>query len=242
MRHAPHLSAADIEEQRSKTAIHLRAAVCDGDPTVGSGSVYPLQQSEFEYDFVKDSKGKYIDVPPHWKRIGGLDVGHNVTAFLSMAHDTDNDVVYVVDEYFAEQQAPAVIVAGIKARVKNKRIPIMIDPASGGKSQVDGRQLLVEYRKAGLDVRPADNAVEAGIFECWGRLSTGRLKVFRHCTRLFKEFGLYQRNITGDVKKKHDHGMDAMRYAVMGLKQAKLIYQDSSPSYVHTNPYSWNTP
>jgi len=230
MKHAAHLSKAAIDEARDKTPPHLRAAVIDGDPTMGSGNVYQVLRSDIEIDYVKDSKGKYIEVPAHWKRIGGLDVGHNVTAFLAAAHDTDNDVVYITDEFFAEQQPPAVIVSGIRHR-KGDKYPIMIDPASKGRSQVDGRQLIVEYRKEKLDVRPADNAVEAGIHAVWERLSTGRLKIFKHCTRTFKEYELYQRDINGNIVKKHDHGMDALRYLVMGLKQAKLIYQtDKSPS------------
>lgn len=241
MKHAPHLSKAAIDEARDKTPPHLRPAVIDGDPTMGSGNVYQVLRTDVEYDYIRDSKGKYLEVPAHWKRIGGLDVGHNVTAFLSGAWDTDNDVVYIVDEFFAEQQPPAVIVSGIKQRLKNHRVPIMIDPASKGRSQVDGRQLIVEYRKERLDVRPADNAVEAGIHACWERLSTGRLKIFKHCTRLFKEYELYQRDINGNVVKKHDHGMDAMRYLVMGLKtNAKLLYQDSRTEMKYVNPYSFD--
>jgi hypothetical protein len=238
MKHAAHVSAEAIAEARDKTPPHLRAAVIDGDPTMGSGNVYQVYRSDIEYDYIKDSKGKYIDVPAHWKRIGGLDVGHNVTAYLSGAYDADNDTLYVIDEFGAEQQPPAVIVAGIKHR-KGHLHPIMIDPASRGRSQVDGRQLIVEYRKEGLNVRPADNAVEAGIHAVWDRLSTGRLKIFKHCTKTFKEYEMYQRDVNGKVVKKNDHFMDALRYLVMGLRHAKLIYQNETPTHNYTNRYQF---
>lgn len=238
MQHAAHLSEEAIAEARDKTPPHLRAAVIDGDPTMGAGNVYQVLRSDIEYDYIKDSKGRYIEVPPHWKRIGGLDVGHNVTAYLSVAYDSDTDTVYVTDEFGAEQQPPAVVVAGIKHR-KGHKHPIMIDPASRGRSQVDGRQLIVEYKKEGLDVRVAQNAVEAGIHAVWERLSTGRLKIFKHCTRTFKEYEMYQRDINGKVVKKNDHFMDALRYAVMGIRQAKLIYQSDTDTTPYRNPYKF---
>lgn len=238
MRHAPHLSAADIEQQRKDTLPHLRAAVIDGNPTMGAGNVYQVPQSDIEYDYIKNSQGKYIEVPAHWKRIGGLDVGRLCTAYVSLAHDPDTDVIYLIDEYVASNADPAVVASAIKHRKGNKH-PIMIDPASKGRSQVDGRRLIVEYRKEGLDCRPAENAVEAGIHACWTRLSTGRLKIFRHCTATLKEYSMYQRDIDGKIVKKNDHLMDAMRYAVMGIRFAKNIYNSSDNIAPYTNPYKF---
>ncbi len=238
MQHAAHLTAEAIAEARDKTPPHLRAAVIDGDPTMGAGNVYQVPRSEIEFDYIKDSKGKYIEVPPHWKRIAGFDVGQ-YTAYVSLAHDTDTDTVYVIDEFGTDGlTAPAVIASAIKHRKGNKH-PIMIDPASKGRSAVDGRQLIAEYRKEGLDVRPADNAVEAGIHAVWERLSTGRLKIFKHCTRILKEYEMYQRDINGKIVKKNDHFMDALRYAVMGIRQAKLIYQRDTETVPYTNPYKF---
>lgn len=238
MKNAPHLSEADIAEQRDKTAPHLRAAVIDGDPTMGSGNVYQVPRSDIEYDYIKNSLGKYIEVPSYWKRIGGLDVGGQ-TAFLSLAYDEDNDTLYVIDEYVAQHQPPAVISSSIRHR-KGDKFPIMIDPASRGRSQIDGKQLIVEYRREKLDVRPADNAVEAGIHACWERFSTGRLKIFKHCVNTLREYEMYQRDLNGKIKKQNDHCMDAMRYAVMGRKMAKLIYQSSDADASYTNKYQFN--
>lgn len=236
MRDAPHLTEEVIAEVEKRTPPHLRAAVIDGDPTMGAGNVYQTPRKEIEYDYIRNSSGKYIPIPLHWKLIGGLDVGFNCTAFVKLAWDTDTDIVYVVDEFGASQSPPAVIASAIKHR-KGDKFPIMIDPASRGRSQVDGKQLIVEYRKEGLDVRPADNAVEAGITACWQRFSTGRLKVFRHCTNLLKEYEMYQRDLNGKVVKKNDHFCDATRYAIMGLKQAKLIYRKEDADHSYTQPY-----
>lgn len=232
MKHAAHISPEAEAEARSKTPEHLRAAVIDGDPTMGAGNVYTVVKKDIQYDYIKDSKGKYIEVPAFWKRIGGLDVGFNCTAFVSLAYDEDTDTAYQIDEFVAHHQPPAVVISGIKHR-KGDKFPIMIDPASAGRSQIDGKQLIVEYRKGGLDVRAADNAVEAGIHAVWERLSTGRLKIFKHCVHTLKEYEMYQRDINGKVVKKNDHCMDSLRYGIQGLKQAKLIYsvKDKAPSY-----------
>lgn len=241
MRDAPHLSAEVIAEVRDKTPIYLRAAVIDGDPTMGAGNVYQVPRSDIEYDYIRNSKGKYIDVPAHWKRIGGLDVGFNCTAFVCLAHDTDSDVVYLIDEYVVHLQPPAVIRQGIKYR-KGDKFPIMIDPAANGRSQTDGKKLILEYRgppNDRIDVRSADNAVEAGIHRVWELLSTGRLKIFKHCTATLKEYEMYHRDINGKVVKKNDHCCDALRYAIMGIRQAKLIYQNNDVTSTYKNPYSF---
>jgi hypothetical protein len=74
------------------------------------------------------------------------------------------------------------------------------------------------YRKEGLRIYPADNAVEAGIYEVWQRLSTGRLKIFKSCSMLTREMGLYHRDKDGKIVKKHDHLLDALRYLIMADK------------------------
>jgi hypothetical protein len=73
-----------------------------------------------------------------------------------------------------------------------------------------------KYVDLGLDLEPADNAVEAGLFEMWQRLSGGRLRVFESLSNWRQEFRLYRRDEKGKVVKEHDHMMDACRYLVNG--------------------------
>jgi hypothetical protein len=61
----------------------------------------------------------------------------------------------------------------------------------------------------------ADNAVEAGLYEVWQRLSTGRLKVFNNLSNFRTEYRMYRRDENGKIVKKNDHLMDAARYLVM---------------------------
>jgi len=229
--HAPHLGEKDIEDMKASTPPHLLDARMNGNPTMGSGNVYPLPRSMIQMN--------PIPIQPFWKKLSGLDVGFRVTAAVFGAYDVDNDIIYIYDEYYGEQQNPASNAAAIRHRT-GKWMPIMIDPASRQRSQVDGTKLIMEYRKEGLDVRPADNAVEAGIFAVWQRLQTGRLKIFSNCQNLLREYETYQRDLDGKIKKVDDHELDATRYLVMGLEHAKFQQtKDPYAGYEYKNPYSF---
>lgn len=118
-------------------------------------------------------------------------------------------------------EAPSVHAAAINA--KGKWIPGVIDPASRSRSQTDGRALYNIYRKdLGLNVKIADNAVDAGIQAQWIRMSTGRLKVFENLQHWLSECRIYRRDENGKIVKKDDHLMDATRYLILsGLSQAR---------------------
>src|ERR1019366_5436850 len=120
---------------------------------------------------------------------------------------------YLYSEYYRGQAEPVVHAAGIRAR--GEWITGVIDPASRGRSQLDGRKLIEEYKALRLKLETANNAVEAGILAVWQRLSTGKLKIFKSLQNTLSEYRLYRRDKDGDVVKEDDHLMDAMRYLVL---------------------------
>lgn len=201
----PHLAAETKAEMLAAYPPHERDARTKGIPALGSGAIYPLAEEELLVD--------PFEIPAYWPRGYGLDVGWNRTAAVWGAHDRTTDTVYLYTEHYRGQAEPAVHAAAIKAR--GDWIPGFIDPASRASSQIDGQQLIVRYRQAGLSVTTAPNGVEAGIFAVWDRLSTGRLKVFRHLSSWRSEYRLYRRDEKGRVVKQHDHIMDATRYLIM---------------------------
>jgi hypothetical protein len=81
-----------------------------------------------------------------------------------------------------------------------------------------GSNLYSYTSNKGLNIILADNTVEAGIFDVYERLTTGRLKVFNTCTKLLEEYRLYRRDEKGKIVKQHDHIMDALRYLVQRLQ------------------------
>lgn len=208
----PHLSKEQKEELWASIPPFQRDARSKGVPQLGAGAIYPVPESEIVVDD--------FDIPAHWPRVFGMDVGWNRTAVVWGALDKESGVVYLYSEYYRGQAEPALHAEAIRARGE---MPGVIDPASRGRAQTDGQQLLGLYRRHGLDVTPANNAVEAGLYEVWQQMSSGRFKVFKSLKNWISEFRLYRRDEKGRVVKDNDHLMDATRYLVVsGLGRAAL--------------------
>ena len=212
----PVLPAEALEEFEKTLAPHQRDARRKGVPSIGSGAVYPVPDDQILCEPFK--------IPKHWFRAYGLDVGWRWTAAAFMALDPEEDVIYVVGEYYESERPAPLHVHGIKSHFP---YPLMgaVDPGSEQRSQVDGRSLMKEYRGLGLELKKANNSVEAGIHVCRTRMETGRLKVFNTCVNWMKEKRLYRRKgdtskggseaSRGKIMKDKDHLMDAMRYGIM---------------------------
>lgn len=208
---APWLTEESKIRMMEATPPHLREARSQGLPSMGSGSIYPIPLEEV---LVQN-----FEIPPHFKRIYGFDVGWNNTAAILLAQDPDDGTVYVTSEYKRGQSEPVVHADAIKRW--GDWIPGEIDPASRGRSQTDGMQLFAQYRQHGLKLHIANNAVEGGIYSVHELLAAGKLKFFKSCLELQKEYITYRRDDKGRIIKDNDHLLDALRYAIMGLHHAK---------------------
>jgi phage terminase large subunit-like protein len=218
----PHLSEAQKTRMLVNCEPHLRESRSKGVPTMGSGVIYPIPEDQIVVDD--------FEIPKHWPRAYGLDVGWNCTAAVFGAIDRDSDIVYLYSLHYQGQQEPSTHVAGINGR--GKRIPGVIDPASRGRSQKDGEQLMEIYTDLGLDISPADNSRESGLYEVHQRLATGRLKVFRSLRPLLGEYRIYRRDERGHIVKEKDHAMDAMRYLIVsGLDIASVFYTEDAEKF-----------
>jgi phage terminase large subunit-like protein len=200
----PHITKSEIERLLSTLPPYQIEARSKGVPSIGEGAIYPVSESLI--------KCEPFELPTHWPRAFGLDVGWNMTACLWRAHDRDTDTIHLYDEYRGEKAPPIIHAESIKSR--GAWIRGVIDPASFGRGQADGEQLIDLYRKLGLDLEPANNRVEPGIQEMFQRMSLGKLKVWSTCRGFWSEFPLYRRK-NGLVVKENDHSLDAARYAVV---------------------------
>lgn len=223
----PHLSEEEKARLFATLPPHQRDARARGIPALGSGAIYPVEESTLLVD--------PFEIPPHYRRAYGMDVGWNCTAAIWGAHDAEQDMLYFYSEYWRGEGEPSLHAGTIRTR--GEWIPGAIDPASRGRSQVDGRQLLQMYVDLGLDLSQADNAVEAGIYRVWTRMVTGRLKVFRPLNRWREEFRRYRRDEKGKVVKEADHLMDASRYLEMEfLNIAKTLPVKQAPKEEFYSP------
>jgi hypothetical protein len=215
----PHLTEDSKKELLASTPDYLKDSRSKGVPSLGSGAVYPIPEEDIKYTLT--------EIPAYFRRSYGMDVGWNATAVVFGAYDADNDIAYIYDAYKRGKAEPAVHSAAIRARYPQGFVlPGAIDPASKGRGQRDGSQLLQLYRREGLRLIEAENAREAGIHEVLSRLSTGRMKIARHLEDLFDEYRLYRRNDKGRiVDDQNDHLLDALRYyAMTGIKIAKPVH------------------
>jgi hypothetical protein len=208
----PHLSAEQTESMLASIPPWQRAMRSTGIPSFGSGAIYPIPEDEI-------TKAPF-PIPDHWPRAFGFDVGWNVNAAVFAALDNATGTVYIYHEVYLGKKEPSIVAEAIKSQ--GAWIPGVIDPASAGSGQKDGKKLIEEYRDGfKLDLEPADNAVVTGLTRVWERLSTGRLKIFSSCTKLLGEYRLYRRDQNGKIVESPDHALDALRYLIMsGLDRA----------------------
>lgn len=210
--HVPHLSEEQKAEELARIQPFQRKARSEGIPTLGAGAIYPVPEEVVLCD--------PFAIPDYYPQCYALDVGWNRTAALWAALDPNTDIAYLYSEHYVGQQEPPMHVSAIRAR--GAWIPGVIDPASRGRGQRDGQRLFKDYVDLGLNLTVSENALEAGIYEVWTRMSTGRLKVFRTLSNWIGEFRFYQRDDKGHVKDgQNDHLMDTTRYIVLsGLARA----------------------
>ena len=209
----PHLDATTKRELLESTPPFLRDARSKGIPSLGAGAIYPIEQAEVQCN--------PFAIPRHWRRGYALDVGWNRTAALWGAQDPADGTLYVYAEHYRGQAESVIHATAIKAR--GAWIKGAIDPASRGRAQTDGEQLMAQYKAHGLILVPANNGVDSGLYECWEKLSFGRVKVFSNLQNFWAEYRLYRRDENGKIVKKFDHLMDTFRYLVMTWDQIAAV-------------------
>lgn len=212
---APWLDKDTIERMKANTPPHLLEARMHGYPSIGSGNVYPVP--------LEDILVKPFDIPAHWKRMYALDVGWNRTACLWAAIDPSDNTIYIYSEYYVGDARPELHAGAI--RYHGDGIHGVIDPASRGRSQVDGQKLIDIYKRLGLKIKPANNEVESGIYNTWNKLSNGKIKVFSTLPNFQKEYVVYRRDLTGKVVKENDHLMDCLRYIINNIDCATQVLE-----------------
>ena len=219
----PHLSKTDIEEILASCHPSQREARRLGIPELGAGHIYPVA----EEDIIVEP----FELPAHYKRLYGMDVGWKNTAACWIAIDPDTNTKYVYADYKRGEVEPSVHAQALKS--KGSWIPGIIDSASNASSQADGKKLMELYTALDLKLENANKAVEAGLFTCYDGLSKGDIKVFKTCDKFLDEYRQYKRDANGKVHKVNDHVMDAFRYGIMKIDKA--ITRPINKQYIMDN-------
>ena len=214
---APHLDEVTKEEMLKALPPWQRASRTKGIPSLGSGVIYAVDPTDYCV--------KPFEIPDNWLRFAAMDVGWKRTAALWFAINPEDNTLYAYAEHYRGEAEPVVHAEAIKTRGK---VPIAIDSAAHGRSQIDGEQLFKMYAELGLDLHNAIKAVEAGLSTTWSMLSFGKLKIFDNCTNLLSEMRTYRRDEKGNIVKSNDHLCDCLRYGVMTRDIAKPLIKKKS--------------
>lgn len=219
----PHISATERASLIAGTPKHELEARQSGIPSLGSGMVYPIAESEIIVD--------PFPIPENWAQVFGMDFGwQNPTAVIFGAHDRDTDTLYLHKEYYQSQLTPQTHANNLHA-LGADWMPGVCDPAGQQADKQDGQRLYESYTNHGLSLSLADNSKEAGIQDVLERMQNGRFKVFSTCSSWISEFRLYSRDEkNGLPKKENDHLMDATRYLVrsgLGLATTRRQHESS---------------
>ena len=217
---AEHIPKEEREAIIAGFAPHEREARAKGTPTLGSGRIFPIEESLIKYD------AGVQEFPTHWVWIGGLDFGwDHPTAAVKIAWDRDSDTVYITQAYKRSEATPLIHSGALKPW--GDWLPWSWPHDGYQHDKGSGKELKEQYKDNGLKMLDdhatfdgGGNGVEAGLMDMLDRMETGRLKVASHLNEWFDEFRLYHRK-NGKVEKEYDDLMAATRYGIMMLRFAK---------------------
>jgi len=209
---AEHILPEERERIIAGFAPHEREARANGTPTLGSGRIFPIADSEIEWESAR--------LPAHFVWLGGVDFGwDHPTAAVKCAWDRDTDTFYVTQAYKRSEATPLIHAGAL--RPWGDWLPWAWPHDGLQHDKTSGHQLSEQYRSQGLKMMSekatfpdGTNSVEAGIMEMLDAMQTGRFKVAKHLHEWFDEFRLYHRE-NGKVKKEYDDLLSATRYAWM---------------------------
>lgn len=212
MDEAKHLKSEDIDRLLEGMSDSEKKARRHGVATIGAGKVFNFEESEYSID--------PFDIPPYWRRIGGLDVGlTHPTGALMAAIDDDAKTIYITNEYRVSNKTAI----DHAAHLKHWGVRFMTDPHAFDRMIGTGTSTASIYADEGLELMKANNNVDASIAEIRKLIGSGRLYIFKTCQMLLKEMRTYRTKETGDgntkIVKVDDDLIDPMRYLLMGIEE-----------------------
>lgn len=214
-----HYSAEQKASIIASYPAHEREARAKGIPTMGSGRIFPVEESLLSIPS--------MPIPKHWPQIIGVDFGFDHPfAAARLAWDRDADTIYVIDCYRERQAIPAIHTAAIRGW--GTWVPVAWPHDGLQHDKGSGEQLAAQYKANGMNMLgerathpDGGHGVEAGLMEMLEKMQTGHFKVFSHLNEWWEEFRLYHRK-EGKIVKERDDIMSATRYAVMMLRYAEV--------------------
>lgn len=188
------------------------------------------------YPFNERIHVKPLEALPHLLTFTSMDHGYRAPSSWHWYQVDSDGRIYVLREHYKAEllvSQHAAIVLGTEAAVPLLRPSYRIgDPAIHNRGQLDGQTVASEYSNHGVHIGPGNNSVDAGInrvaqyFAVDEKYGPG-IYIDPSCRELIREARTYrwdewasrkmetQKEPKTKPKKKDDHAMDDLRYAVM---------------------------
>jgi phage terminase large subunit-like protein len=190
MNEAEHLDKDAIDSLLEGMSDYEKEARRNGIASVGSGKVFQFLEKDYTIE--------PFEIPSHWPRLGGLDVGlTHPTAAICLVKDPDSSTHYIINEYRVSNKTPIEHCA----HLKHWGVKFAIDPSAFNRQIGTMTSVSSLYEDEGLELVKADNSVDKGIMEMRKLMGSGRLFVFTTCQDLLKELRTYRTNDSGKIIK-----------------------------------------
>lgn len=225
-----HLTEEMKQEVLSGVAEYKHDCVMKGLPVIGSGAVFPYDDS----DIIIDD----FDIPLDWEICAGIDIGHTSDSSTCVYAAIDPEgCVYLIGEWEGKNAQdpnlgkPAAMAHWIKNSLYST-IPVIAPHDAGSKSGSPEayasklRELDINVQfdpfhnpydsNVGMDAKVRHNNPETGLVLMRQLMDEGKFKVFRSCRVWIEEKRSYFYKPNGD-RSKPDHMMDSSRLAAVSL-------------------------
>lgn len=211
----PHFTQEMLDNYAATIPDWAKDARIRGIPMLGSGAIYQFDVNQVTCDS--------FPIPDDWYVWYALDVGWKTTACAFFAENPNTGECYVFHELYKHHTQPYDYAREIKLILNNPNLEGVIDPASRGSNQIDGRDIRTILEDEGLKLTSANNKVTEGLLKCYEAFNFNKLKIFKNCKNTLAEFSTYRRDDKGNIVKADDHLMDAMRYGFVTKESVKKI-------------------
>ena len=212
---APHITEDKRVRMMAMYPEHQRRMRSEGEPMLGHGRIYDIMDEYILCD--------PFPIPDFWDVICGMDFGwDHPQAFVKLAIDPDNDIVYVINSWKASKVSANDAWGATRSWTAGVPVAWPHDGLQHEKGRDDTLQQKEHYMGAGFKM-VHDHAtwvqgglsVENGIYEIIDRMRKGKWRVFTGQPDYMAEHRQYHRNEKGKIVKTADDILDSARYAYM---------------------------
>jgi len=244
-----HMSEAKKKALEDSIPPYIRNARKFGIPIFGHGQVFTMLEEEITVE--------PFEIPSYWSQVYGLDpssTSGGTWGMVLLAYDRDSKIVYAAKDYERSDVTPMEHGYNIKQLVPDWCIG-MNDPAGAGEN-MHTKEKTIDFLKNTCKLKlvnayKANGTKEATIDEIFTLCRSGKFKIMyasqkknedgtvtpeRGCRHLMHEWRQYARDDKGNIIKKNDHTIDALLYALGGLRYAKTEGR-SYMEHFYNNPY-----